>query len=125
VRGTRIRWDGALKAVGLGLAILVALLVLPGLLGGEPPPPPADVGLVAAPPPPPAPAPAPAPAAKPPKPPGPDPGKGEGRPERKGRDVRAREGRKRARTGEEESGTAATAIYVPPATIRESFGFER
>jgi hypothetical protein len=128
VRGTRIRWDGALKALGIGVAAIVALIALPGLLAGEPPPPPEDVGLVTPPPPAPPPAPAPPPQAplkgakakaekpKPatPKPARPKPAKRRRRP--------------RAERGEADPGVptvAAAPSYLPAAALRERFGFER
>ena len=141
MRGTRIRWDGALKALGIGAAALVALFVLPGLLAGEPPPPPEDVGLV--PPPPPAPA-APAPAPSPPqlaqpnsaqpKPAKPKRAKrkrvkrprgGRGGLGREDGIVgdRDRNGRVGADPGAPAAGTAPS--HPPPAAVKDSFGFER
>ena len=139
MRGTRIRWDGALKALGIGAAALVAVIALPGLLAGEPPPPPEDVGLV--PPPPPAPPP-PAPAPAPPQSAQPKPAKPKRAKRAKRKRVkrprggrgglgredgivgdRDRSGRVGADPGAPAAGTAPS--HPPPAAAKDSFGFER
>lgn len=126
MRGTRIRWNGALRALGIGLAAIAALVGLPKLLAEEPPPPPDDVGLA---PPPPAPAPAPPPPpAKPAEP------RERERPlkRRSGAGKRARDGGWKPKRGSTEAAptpgasAAVTAqwTYAPPP-VRENFGFER
>ncbi len=136
VRGTRIRSDGALKALGIGIAALVALIALPGLLAGEPPPPPDDVGLLPPPPPTPPPAPTSAPPPVPQKPAKPKPAKPKR--EERSRDERDRAGREDGNAGDRDGregggdapGAPAVAVtaapsHLPPPAVKESFGFER
>jgi len=125
MRGTRIRWDGTLRVLAIGLGVIAALLALPRLLAEEPPPPPEDVGLTTLPPP--APQPSPAPTAPLPSP-QPDAARKKKKRDRDPRHAAGKRDRKPAKADHGDQSPAPDATvpwtYAPPAPTRENFGFE-